>query len=136
MLLIFIFSGSYGASSGGVSERVVASVRPYLPSLSDQIIKIVVRKAAHLFMYGVLGALLANLLRSYKLPAKAVLGYSLLVAGLYASFDEVHQYFVGGRSSSPRDVAIDVTGAAIGIFLFYAIIKLNYRLRAEGIQNV
>lgn len=121
MICIFVFSGSLGAKSGSLSGDTIASVKPYLPSLSEQFVTIFVRKAAHIFMYSVLGLLLANLLSDFKLRHKAVVGYSLLVAAVYASFDEVNQYFVGGRTSSPWDVVIDVIGAAIGIAIYFGL---------------
>ena len=124
MLVIFIFSGSFGSSNGSASETAINSVKPYLPSLSEQVVKVIVRKSAHIFMYGVLGALLANLLRQYSFNRSKVFGYSLLLVLFYASFDEIHQYFVGGRSSSPRDVAIDLSGATIGISIYYCFLKL------------
>lgn len=124
MVCIYVFSGSLGAKSGSLSGDTIASVKPYLPSLSEQFVTIFVRKAAHIFMYSVLGLLLANLLSDFKLRRKAVVGFSLLVAAVYASFDEVNQYFVGGRTSSPRDVVIDVIGAAIGIAIYFGLRRL------------
>lgn len=126
LVLIFIFSGSFGSSSGSLSGSVVSSIQPYLPSLSDQIAKIIVRKSAHLFMYGMLGVLLANLLNQYHLTKKSVYGYGLLAAFIYAGLDEIHQYFVGGRSSSLRDSFIDLIGAAIGISIYYGFVKIWY----------
>ncbi len=133
MACIFMLSGKLGAKSGILSGTTIADVREYLPSLSDQIATLLVRKSAHIFMYAVLGILIANLLRDYKLRNKAVLAYGLLIAGVYASFDEIHQFFVGGRSSSPRDVLIDITGAAIGIGVYFLIRKLwgLYKARTE-----
>jgi VanZ family protein len=69
----------------------------------------ILRKAAHMAEYAILGALL---LRAFgrELPA--------LFFGLaYAITDEIHQHFVEGRHASPIDVAIDGVGVAIGIFL-------------------
>jgi VanZ family protein len=67
----------------------------------------VLRKAAHLTEYAILGALLLRAL-GRELPAFA--------AGvLYAASDEVHQHFVRGRHASPVDVLIDAVGIALGI---------------------
>ena len=68
---------------------------------------LILRKAAHLAEYALLGALLARATRS---PLVAV-----TLAGLYAVSDEVHQTFVEGRVGAPLDVAIDTLGAAVGV---------------------
>ena len=69
----------------------------------------ILRKAAHMAEYAILGALLLRAL-GRELPA--------LFFGLaYAITDEIHQHFVEGRHASPIDVAIDGVGVAIGIFL-------------------
>lgn len=124
MVCIFILSGKLGAKSGSLSGSTIADVKAYLPSLSEQVTTILVRKSAHIFMYSVLGLLLANLFSDYKLSRRAIVGYGVLVAAIYASFDEIHQYFVGGRTSSPWDVVIDVIGAAIGIAIYFSLRKL------------
>ncbi len=68
---------------------------------------LVLRKAAHLAEYAILGALLARATRS---PLVAV-----ALAALYAVSDEVHQTFVDGRVGAPLDVAIDTLGAIAGV---------------------
>jgi VanZ family protein len=65
------------------------------------------RKAAHLSEFAVLGALLYRAL-GRELPA--------LAAGVaYAAIDELHQSFVSGRHGSVVDVAIDAAGVAAGM---------------------
>jgi len=124
MVVIFLLSGKLGAQSGSLSSSTIADVQKYLPSLSEQVAVLLVRKAAHILMYAVLGILTINLLSEYKLKRAVLVGYSLLIVAVYASFDEIHQYFVGGRSSSPRDVLIDVVGGLIGIGIFIGACKL------------
>jgi VanZ family protein len=68
-------------------------------------------KLMHMAEYGVLAALL---LRATGKPA-----LSLLIAGLYGVSDEVHQYFVPGRSSSVYDAIADVAGAGLVCALWY-----------------
>jgi VanZ family protein len=69
----------------------------------------ILRKAAHMAEYAILGALLLRAL-GRELPA-------LFLGLAYAVTDEIHQHFVEGRHASPIDVAIDGVGVAIGIFL-------------------
>jgi VanZ family protein len=73
------------------------------------------RKAAHMTEYAILGALLLRAL-GRELPA--------LLAGIaYAVTDEVHQHFVEGRHGSPLDVALDGVGVAIGILVFRRLVQ-------------
>ena len=73
---------------------------------------LVLRKAAHLAEYAVLGALLARALYD----ALAAWAWIAWFAGVvYAASDELHQIFVPGRHGSPVDVAIDAVGVAVGV---------------------
>ena len=73
----------------------------------------ILRKAAHVTEYGVLGALL---LRALGREAPA------LAAGIaYAATDELHQHLVRGRHGAPVDVAIDAIGVAAGILLWLRV---------------
>ena len=67
------------------------------------------RKAAHMTEYAILGGLLLRAL-GRELPA-------LLAGVAYAVTDEIHQHFVEGRHASALDVALDGAGVAVGIFL-------------------
>ena len=69
----------------------------------------ILRKGAHVTEYAILGLLLMRAL-GRELPA-------FLVGVAYAITDELHQHFVGGRHSSPIDVAIDSTGVLIGVLI-------------------
>lgn len=44
---------------------------------------------------------------------------SACVAILYACSDELHQYFVPGRSAQLGDVLIDSAGAIVGVLIYY-----------------
>jgi VanZ family protein len=82
-----------------------------IPSLSTGLgtWDLVLRKAAHLGEYAVLGALLWRALRSAPL--------ALLAGSAYAATDEVHQLFVSGRQGSAIDWAIDTIGVAAGVLV-------------------
>jgi VanZ family protein len=83
-----------------------------IPSLSSGLgtWDLVLRKAAHITEFAILGALLLRAL-GRELPA-------FLVAVAYAATDEIHQHFVAGRHASAVDVAIDAAGIALGILAF------------------
>jgi VanZ family protein len=68
---------------------------------------LVLRKLAHATVFGILALLLLRATRSATL--------ALVLTGLYAVSDEIHQTFVSGRAGRPLDVLIDVTGAAIAL---------------------
>jgi VanZ family protein len=73
----------------------------------------ILRKAAHVTEYGVLGALL---LRALGREAPALAG------GIaYAATDELHQHFVRGRHGAPVDVAIDAIGVAAGMLVWLRV---------------
>ena len=71
---------------------------------------LVLRKLAHLSEYAVLGALLQR--------ALARPGLAVLIGGLYAATDEIHQHFVRGRHAAWSDVVIDTIGVTIGVVLW------------------
>jgi VanZ family protein len=75
------------------------------------------RKALHLFVYGVLGGLLALALGSRDRPAWVV-GLCLLVA----LGDEVHQSFVPQRAFRLHDLGIDALGGAVGMLVAGAVV--------------
>jgi VanZ family protein len=73
----------------------------------------ILRKAAHVTEYAVLGMLL---LRALEREAPA------LAAGIaYAATDELHQHFVRGRHAAPVDVAIDAVGVALGMLVWLRV---------------
>ena len=77
-------------------------------------------KVAHLFVFGVLGLLLASALTP---PAAASWRRVLLITALvtvYGITDELHQYFVPGREASAWDVLADgVGGFLVGALLLW-----------------
>jgi VanZ family protein len=73
----------------------------------------VLRKAAHITEYAVLGVFLLRAL-GRELPA---LGLGIA----YAVTDEIHQHFVSGRHSSPFDVAFDACGVTLGLLILHSV---------------
>jgi len=73
-----------------------------------------IRKAAHVFEYAVLGLLAYRALRFAEVrPIIAI-----LFVGLIAAVDELNQSFNPARTSSPWDVGLDVLGGIIGIGIY------------------
>ena len=75
-------------------------------------------KVAHATVYGILGMLLLGALPR---PAGGYTGrqvcISTLLAGLYGMSDEIHQYFVPGRTADVQDWLADTLGALLGTLL-------------------
>lgn len=78
-------------------------------------------KFAHAFVYSLLSYLIARaLFYQYRFPAwqKNYLWLAILLAILYGVSDEIHQYFVPGRSSEFYDIVADAVGACLGVLGF------------------
>ena len=76
---------------------------------------LVLRKAAHVVEFAILGALLVRALG--REPAAIVVGSS------YAVTDEIHQALVAGRHGSPVDWLIDTVGVVSGVLLFARVAR-------------
>lgn len=111
MSVIFAFSNQ--AHSGTFTEH-------YLGGLN-----VPVRKFAHLCEYAILALFMRNALEStfLRLRDNSLLSGALTFAGclFYALSDEWHQSMVPGRSATISDVAVDTTGALIGLCVFVLI---------------
>ena len=81
---------------------------------------LLLRKAAHVTEFAILGALLARAL-GRSLPA-------IVVGVAYAVLDEIHQSFVPDRAGVPLDVVIDTVGVVLGVVL-YAQVRERWLLR-------
>ena len=121
MALIFWFSSAGHEVSSGQSERVVRSMQ-YITNISFS--ETVVRKAAHVFLYFVLGILLTLLVHTYHIRWRSVVLWAVGVACAYAATDETHQLLVGGRSGQVSDVLLDTAAACAGA----AVIAGGYKL--------
>lgn len=133
--MIFTFSAqtadTSSETSGGLIERILA-VLPIgfdemSPDRQEELVaslQFFVRKGAHFTVYALLGVLCVPpayvLLHRFGRSAGTAFG----IASLYAVTDEIHQFFVPGRSCELRDVLIDAGGAALGILCLWGIIAL------------
>lgn len=115
-----------GPESSLESSRVVAIVAPLLNALGvtgEAAMSFAVRKTAHFLEYAVLGALGVP---AFLLPAREgrfPRWLGPLVVALIPVADETIQRFVPGRESSPRDVLIDLCGAAVGTLVVSLILR-------------
>jgi VanZ family protein len=86
-------------------------------------------KVLHMGGYGLLGFLFY---RAYRSSWPSASGWrtanaSLLSAGFYGMTDEIHQYFVPGRSADPWDWLADMVGALLGVMAYHAWLHLQAR---------
>jgi VanZ family protein len=80
-----------------------------------------VKKGGHVLGYGLLAVAYVHALNHGRSIPRAKFIVAVCLAALYAATDEFHQRFTPGRTSSLRDVGIDVAGACIGLALWRLI---------------
>lgn len=138
MIIIFLFSSQSGdQSSNGsnyLADRIVTMIDKFQMYIGKEnitdveieqfsVVTFLVRKAAHITEYTILGICLANFFYQIKCTRKKILLGSIVSGFLYAVSDEIHQYFVPGRSCEFRDVCIDTFGVLLGIFIVLLFIR-------------
>lgn len=132
MGIIFSFSSANANESTETSNKVmdvpiniIDKIKGTNTSQSERIkiyerYHFIVRKAAHVTEYLILGVLMLNCLHVFNAPKEFYL--ALFLCFLYASSDEFHQYFTG-RSARVMDVMIDTFGSFLGILIYNFGIK-------------
>lgn len=88
-----------------------------------------VRKLAHFSIYLIGGILIINYIHTYNIEETKKIIYSIAIGVIYAGTDEIHQYFVEGRSCLITDVFIDTLGVATGAIIFMIIIKIYKKIK-------
>lgn len=133
--IIFFFSEQSGGQSHSMSRTIASYIARDWNNLFKlnldedslafvtKILDYPIRKLAHVVEYlllgfGVYGSI--NLMNRNKNKLLYLLLTLLLVMSV-ACFDELNQFFSGGRGSSIRDVLLDTIGGAIGIYLVILI---------------
>lgn len=129
-LLIMLFIFCQSALPAELSQQESGIVVRFLTGvtgLEEGLVSFVVRKGAHFLEYLVLGISLFWTVQDLRMRPGRVPGGSAgraflvpwAVGALYAVTDEVHQYFVPGRSCELRDVLIDACGIAAGVAIVW-----------------
>ncbi len=88
----------------------------------------VLHKLGHIFAFGFLGI-------SLYLAAGRSLKRGVLITAVFAASDELHQFFVAGRSSRLADIILDVCAAILFIWLFKGCRRLTGKERAESTEG-
>ena len=129
MIVIFCFSAQDATASSALSGGIVDGLMEFgerwlcnffggALNFPREMVSFAVRKAAHTSVYFVL-ALLVYRCQNVKSTIFQKNIKTLAICVVYAITDELHQYFVPGRSSEFRDVCIDTVGAALGLLALF-----------------
>lgn len=125
MIFIFYMSGKTGQESSGQSGKISLFITDLLEKVRQDpaqemqnlqdILELVIRKAAHMTEYAIL--FLLSYLAMVKISMSQSRFYNrsiaVLISLLYACSDEMHQLLVPGRSGRMIDVGIDMAGVLI-----------------------
>ena len=103
---IVIFGLTASPNSTAQNTRIVIEQSTHAPTKQLTPLNKIVRKAAHITLFGVLALLLFN-------ATKYNTALSFVLATTYGASDEWHQMFVPNRTPLLSDVAIDSTGVLL-----------------------
>ena len=138
MSAIFAFSAQdateSAALSGGLEYKLFSAFYPGFDQMTEtekqQLLSdFPIRKMAHFTAYFALGAFTFGAFVTYKKLFYKLRGlFSLFVCMLYSVSDEIHQYFVPGRSCEIRDMLIDTSGALLAILILALFCRFSKRI--------
>lgn len=143
-LVIFCFSAQNSEKSSETSGVIVNKVTDLISNVNKNINKdsikdtvtFIVRKCAHFSIYVLLGIWLICLANTFEIATKRKILIGMVYGLLYAVSDEIHQYFVSGRSAEIRDVCIDTCGVLCGILFVLLVNKIIQLIRKpEQVNN-
>lgn len=132
MGLVFYFSSEVGNESSTTSGNTIRKIITFFNddikveelNYIVEIYQPLVRKMAHFTLYTVGGFLIFNFINKFKISKLKKIIISILIGVIYAITDEIHQYFVPGRSSKLLDVIIDSGGIIVGVLIFIILFKI------------
>ena len=129
---IFNFSEQNGYDSGSLSLKFTSKIVNIISRFKTlsvaqklhyiQRLHPIIRKLAHFSIYMVVGFSMMGFMCTFDIRNIIKVIISFFIGVLYAIGDEIHQYFVPGRSASVTDVGIDSLGVFTGIFILVVII--------------
>jgi VanZ family protein len=120
-VLLILGLGGAEFGSAQTSRYLLPLLRWLLPDLSWRSyyeLMVWIRKGAHVTEYALLGWLAFRAVRLSLTTSSALARIALLALALAAGValaDEIRQSFLGNRTGSPWDVALDVSGALLAI---------------------
>ena len=140
MTIIFVFSHQTADVSAllsdGLSDAILDNIESddsSTKALHFVILRTIIRKFAHLFLFTSLGVFLTGAAINFKAQKPFVKYLFVLLTGLvYGAIDEIHQIFIDGRSSEFIDVILDFSGVLLGVvfaIIFYKILQIIAKKR-------
>lgn len=119
MGVIFFFSAQNAEDSSMTSGRVLAflcGLFHYTPTdAMKETLSFLVRKAAHMTEFGILGVLWLGTLRKGWGTFRWRYPLAFCLASVYAMTDEAHQLLIDGRAGQVTDWLIDSAGILIAL---------------------
>jgi len=122
--LVVTFIGSTNVMSVEHTSRFIVPFLLWLkPGMTQETtwgVIVFMRHCAHVVEYIILALLMWRALRwgtIVSMRMSTLCGVVLLGCALFAASDEFHQMFVKSRTSSLRDVLLDVGGASLGLLI-------------------
>lgn len=145
MAIIFALSADTAdesdAKSDAISDSIVYQILGNFDLTDEQIetlvrrCVVIVRKTAHFLEYAALGFLLASVFVSFGLKTKLNIPISFIIGALYAMSDEIHQYFVPGRSCQASDMLLDSSGVITGIMFLLICVYIFQKLHTKKLRD-
>lgn len=142
MIIVFCFSNEAGEKSSNTSGRFTQTVVNIITLHSNtdeetktnikEKIEPIIRKLAHYSLYTVGGIVILNYINTYKIKTTKKAITSTITGALYAATDELHQFFMDGRSASIIDIGIDTLGVITGVCLFLCLLKICSIIQKKG----
>lgn len=143
MAAIFFFSSETAEQSGGTSSSLTKSLFGFSdektgePKEENRTVFIekmgmIVRKSAHFLIFFVLGFCTANTIKGITDNKRRLFWIPFAWCVLYAITDEIHQYFVPGRSCMWQDCVLDAAGSAAGIGAAFFIFMIINHKKGKG----
>lgn len=133
MFLIFLLSSQGSVATGELSMSVTEKVADRVPIEQPDLTfwNFMARRAAHVFLYFVLGILLCIAFSFTVEKGWRVYFWAFGVGVLYAISDEFHQMFVPGRDADLADIFFDGVGLLLGLFIFrvFTLIRIRYSVK-------
>ena len=123
LAVIFFLSSQTGEQTAALSLAIARWLARLFPGVSLTSLHLALRKAAHIGVYFVEGALLFPALYGQKGRAGRALALTVALCALIAVVDEAHKLAIPGRHCSWPEAALNFLGAIPGVALALAIVK-------------
>lgn len=100
------------------------------------LLKFLIRKGAHLILFTVMGSLMTiAVYNKTHWRKRALIMSSWLLTSLLGVLDEIHQYFVPGRSMLATDMLLDSAGALLGVIVTWWLIAAFVKPIKKDLNN-